>query len=97
LAVPLEAVRQAIDGPRTLGAAGDDAAAVVVVDGVAVPPGIGYRVGADGATTVFVADIPEWAHGAPRVHAKHAQKGAIELDRAVGGPATLFVIVLAKP
>jgi hypothetical protein len=97
LAVPLEAVRQAIDGPRALAVGGDDAAAVVVVDGAAVPPSIGYRVGADGATTIFVADVPEWARAAPRVHGKHAQKAAIELDRVVGGPATLFVIVMAKP
>ena len=93
LAVPLEAIRVALDAPRALPAAGDAGPPVVVVEGVAGKPAIGWTVGGAAAATLWVKDIPEWARGAPRVKARSATRGAIALDAAPGGPATLYVIV----
>jgi hypothetical protein len=96
LAVPVEAVRQAIAGTRDLSAAGDDSPVVVVVDGAAAKPAVGYRVGGVAAATVFVSELPEWARTAPHAHATRVQSGTIELEHPVGGPATLFVIASQK-
>ena len=93
LAVPLEAIRVALDAPRALPAAGDAGPPVVVVEGMAGKPAIGWTVGGAAAATLWVKDIPEWARGAPRVKARSATRGAIALDAAPGGPATLYVIV----
>ncbi len=91
MAVPVEAVRQAIgDGPRVLGEAGDAPPPVVVVDGVGGKP----VVGALSAATVWVAEVPAWAKDAPHVNGKRGKGGAIEgID--VQGQA-LYVIV-GKP
>ncbi len=93
MAVPVEAVRQALAGPRALPAAGDDGPAVVVVEGASARPAVGWKIGAVEAAAIWPAEAPEWAKDAPRVHAKAAKAGAIEIDRTIGGPATLFVIV----
>jgi hypothetical protein len=87
LAVPIEAVRQAIAGPRALGKEGDAAPPVVIVDGVGGKP----VVGALAAATVWVKDIPAWAKDAPHVTGKRV-KGRIEGIKV--DPATLFVIPL---
>jgi hypothetical protein len=86
LAVPIEAVRQAITGPRKLAAGGDADQPVVVVDGVTGKP----VVGALDAATVWVKDVPAWAKDAPHVTGKRA-KGRIEGIKP--GAATLYVIV----
>ncbi|HSN25748.1 MAG TPA: hypothetical protein VLT45_05665 [Kofleriaceae bacterium] len=91
MAVPIEAVRQAVgDGPRVLGEKGDEPPPVVVVDGVGGKP----VVGALKAATVWVAEVPGWAKDAPHVNGKRGKGGTIEgID--VQGQA-LYVVV-AKP
>jgi hypothetical protein len=91
MAVPVEAVRMAIAGPRTLGT--EEGPAVVVVEGVTAKPGVGYRIGAIEAATLFVKEVPAWAKDAPRAKAKRVKDGAIELDKPVGSESTLFVVV----
>ena len=90
MAVPIEALRQALVGPRAL--AGEDGPAVVVVEGVSAKPAIGYRVGVLAAATVFVKDVPAWAKDAPRVKAKGAKAGVIDAAVTNATEATLFVI-----
>jgi len=91
MAVPIEAVRQAIEaGPRPLGDKGDAPPAVVVVDGAAGKP----VVGALAAASVWVAELPAWAKDAPHVSGKRGKAGAIEgIDVK---PQALYVIV-GKP
>ena len=94
LAVPIEAVRQAIAGPRALDPKGDTGPAVVVVDGVKAKPAVGWTVGGIAAATVWVDKAPA---GAPHVTAKSAAKGAITIDAGMQGTAsTLFVITTAR-
>lgn len=93
LAVPLEAIRQAIAGPRALPPAGDAAPPVIIIDGVTARPAIGWTVGGLSAATLWVKDVPAWAKGAPRVTAKATRAGAIEVDLAGGTAATLYVLV----
>ena len=97
MAVPIEAVRLALAGARVLGGNGDDGPAIVIVEG-AVKPAVGYRVGGIAAATIFVGkDVPAWAKDAPRVKAKGAKQGAIDVAAPAGaGEATLFVITGAK-
>lgn len=66
MAVPIEAVRQAIAGPRELGADGDVGPAVTIVDGVKGKPAVGLIA----APTIWVSEIPAWAKDAPKVDAK---------------------------
>jgi len=92
MAVPIEAVRQALAGPRVLSAAGDQPAAVVIVDGVTGKP----AVGALSAATIWVTpdSLPAWAKDAPHVSGKRGKGGAIEgIDVQ---PQALYVIV-GKP
>ena len=96
LALPLEALRLALGEPRPLPAAGDGAPPVVVVEGVAGKPALGWVVGGAPAATLWVKDIPAWAKDAPRVKARSARAGAIDLGATPGNAATLYVIV-AKP
>jgi hypothetical protein len=96
MAVPIEAIRQALDaGPRTV-TTGDREPAVVVVDGVTAMPAIGWTVGTTHAATVWVAAPPAWAKDAPHVKATAAKGGAIELATPAGSDATLYVIVMAQ-
>ena len=93
MAVPIEAVRQALAGARELPAAGDAAPAVVVVDGVAATPAVGWKIGTLDAATVWVSELPAYAKDAPHVKARRAKSGTIELDGEAGNAATLFVII----
>jgi hypothetical protein len=93
LAVPIEALRMAVAGSRLVDATGDGDPAVVIVDGVGAKPAIGWKVGTLAAATLWVDKPPAWAKDAPHVHAKSAKHGTIELDHAIGGPSTLFVLV----
>jgi hypothetical protein len=93
LAVPIEALRMAMTGSRLVDPKGDGDPAIVVVDGVGAKPAIGWKVGTLAAATLWVDKPPTWAKDAPHVHAKSAKHGTIELDHAVGGPSTLFVLV----
>jgi hypothetical protein len=95
MGVPIESLRQALSGgARTIGAA-DDAAAVVVIEGAAVKPAIGYKVGDVEGPMVFVKEVPAWAKDAPRVKAKGGKGGAIDVDvkATKASAATLFVVV----
>lgn len=92
LAVPLEAIRLALAAPRTLPPAGDHGPPIVVVDGVAAQPSIGWTVGGVAAAILWVKDVPAWAKDAPRVTARSAQAGVIDVD-AQGTAATLYVLV----
>ncbi|MGN6111051.1 MAG: hypothetical protein ACTHU0_38490, partial [Kofleriaceae bacterium] len=91
MAVPIEAIRQALAGPRVVSES-DRGPAIVIVDGVTAKPAVGYKLGAVAAPSIWVKDVPSWAKGAPRVKARSARRGAIELADAKGGEATLFVI-----
>jgi hypothetical protein len=97
MAVPIEAIRQAIeDGPRSVPVAGDEtSAAMIVVDGATAKPAIGWTVGSAHVATVWVKDVPAWAKDAAHVKASRAKDGKIELADAgtVGNAATLYVIV----
>ncbi|NVB80902.1 MAG: hypothetical protein HOV81_21070 [Kofleriaceae bacterium] len=93
MAVPLEAVRQAVIGPRALPADGDAGPAAVVVTGAAAKPAIGYKVGSVEVPTLFVTEVPGWAKDAPRAAAKSAKGGTLEIAGIDATPATLFVIV----
>jgi hypothetical protein len=91
MAVPVEAVRQAIgDGPRVLGAAGDAPPPVVIVDGVGGKP----VVGAVKAASVWVAEVPGWAKDAPHVSGKRGKGGAIE---GIDVQAQALYVIVGKP
>lgn len=92
LAVPVEAVRQALAGPRTLAGA-DDAPPVIVIDRVTAKPAVGWRIGDVDAATLWVKDVPAWAKAAPRKHARSSANGAITVDGATVGPSTLVILV----
>lgn len=92
LAVPLEAIRLALGEPRALPATGDSGPPIVVVEGVAAKPSLGWTAGGIAAATLWVKDIPTWAKDAPRVPARSAKAGAIDVD-AHGTAATLYVLV----
>ena len=95
MAVPIEAIRQALDaGPREVGKDGDKPPAVVIVDGVTAKPAIGWTVGGVKAATTWVPvkDLPVWTKDAPHVTATGAKAGAIEVHGIVGAEATLYVI-----
>ncbi|CAN5885045.1 hypothetical protein BH11MYX3_BH11MYX3_45440 [soil metagenome] len=93
MAVPIEAVRQALETPRALPAAGGAGPAVIIVDGVTATPAVGTTIGGLGAATVWVKEIPAWAKGAPRIKAKASKAGAIDADVGKATAATLFVLV----
>jgi hypothetical protein len=78
MAVPIEALRLAIAGPRVVEAG--------------AKPAIGYKVGGVAAATVFVKDVPAWAKTAPRVKAKGAKAGVIDAT-SEATEATLFVLL----
>ena len=84
MAVPIEAVREALDGPRVLPAAGDAGPAVVVVEGVTAKPAVGWTIGGKHVAALWVTDVPAWAKDAPR----------IKSDGTAGTESTLFVIVM---
>ena len=92
LAVPLEAIRLALGEPRALPATGDRGPPIVIVEGVTAGPAIGWTVRGAAAATLWVKDVPAWAKDAPRVRARAAQAGAIDVD-APGAAATLYVLV----
>jgi hypothetical protein len=98
MAVPIEAVRLALIGPRV--ATEDKGPQVIVVEGVSAKPAVGWEVGKPGASlaapTLWVADVPTWAQTAPRVKATSAKGGVIDADQSGGTVATLYVIV-SKP
>jgi hypothetical protein len=93
LGVPIEAIRQALTGPRTAPASDVDGPPVVVVEGARAAPAVGYKLGKVAAPAIWVKQVPAWAKDAPRVQARGASGGAIELAFASGSESTLFVIV----
>ena len=96
LAVPIEAVRQAIAGPRALSADGDRGQPVIVVEGAATKPAVGWRISGVEAAAIWVTEVPAWAKDAPRVKATGSKGGVIEVAGIDATPATLFVII-TKP
>jgi hypothetical protein len=83
MAVPIEAVRQALEGgARVLGADGDTGTIVAVLEGMKGKP----AVGAIDAPAIWVTELPAWAKDAPKVEAKGLKPAA----------QTLYVIV-TKP
>jgi hypothetical protein len=94
LALPIEAVRQAIEGPRQLPKSGDKGPAVIVVEGAAAAkPALGTTIGGASAPMVWVAKLPAWAANAPRIKARGAKDGAIDADTKTASPSTLFVVL----
>jgi hypothetical protein len=96
LALPIEAVRQAIAGTRVLGPDGDKGSQVIVVEGVTAKPALGWTIAGSEAATLWVTEVPAWAKDAHRAKAKGAKAGVIEVAGIDAGPATLFVII-TKP
>jgi hypothetical protein len=95
MAVPIEAVRQALDGLRELPTTGDTGPAVVIVDGAGkAKPAVGWTVGGLHAPTLWLTEPPAWAQSAPHVAATKLGDGAIEIAAGSATPATLFVIVV---
>jgi hypothetical protein len=95
LAVPIEAIRLALGEPRVLPPAGDSGPSIVVVEGVAAKPSIGWTVGGVAAATLWVKDVPAWAKDAPRVRARSVKAGAVDAE-AHGTAATLYVLVVKR-
>lgn len=96
LAVPLEAVRQALAGPRVFGAGASDAGpAVVVVEGASAKPMLGVTFSGVEAPAVWIdaKQLPAWTKDALRVKASASKKGAIELSGITPAAATLFVVI----
>jgi hypothetical protein len=96
LGVPIEAIRQALTGPRAAPASDVDGPPVVVVEGARATPAIGYQLGKVAAPAIWVKEVPAWAKDAPRVKARGASAGAIELADAKGSESTLFVIASGR-
>lgn len=92
MAVPVEALRQALVGPRTLASAGDSGPAVVIVEGVSAAPAVGMTIGGAAAATLWTKELPAWSKGAPRIKARAVKGAAIEADVGKATAATLFVI-----
>jgi len=98
MAVPIEAVHQAIAGARSWPKdKGDTDPPVVVIDGANAKPAVGWKIGTGEASVVWLDELPVWGKDAPHVKAKSAKAGTIELERMVGGPATLYVVVRNRP
>ncbi len=94
LAVPIEALRQAIAGPRALASDGDKGPPVIVIEGAAAAkPAIGTTIGGASAPIVWVKTLPAWAAKAPRIKARGAKDGAIDADTKSATPSTLFVVL----
>jgi hypothetical protein len=95
LGVPLEALRLAFTGPRTLAdKASDDGPPIVVVEGVSATPSVGWTVDKLAAPTLWVKAVPAWAATAPRVKATSAKAGEIITPGGTKATAsTLFVLV----
>jgi len=94
MGVPVEALRQAVDGTRALaGADGDTGPAIVIVEGATAKPAVGWTVGGLAVATVWTREVPAWAKDAPHVKATAAENGAIDVDGMQGSAATLYVIM----
>ena len=96
MAVPIEAIRQALDaGPRAVAKDGDKPPAVVIVDGVKAKPAIGWTVGGVKAATIWVPakDLPAWAKDAPHVTSTARREARSPSPGITGNEATLYVIV----
>ena len=96
LGVPIEALRQALTGPRPAPASDAEGPPVVVVEGARAAPAIGYRLGKVAAPALWVKDAPTWAKDAPRVRARGATAGVIDLADPKGSESTLFVIIAPR-
>ncbi|MEO8706203.1 MAG: hypothetical protein ABI867_39600 [Kofleriaceae bacterium] len=92
LAVPIEAVRLALVGPRSPPTGSDSDPPIIVVEGVTAKPAVGVTIGGVAAAAIWVTDVPAWAASAPRAKATSSKAGAIELAAKQGGPSTLFVL-----
>jgi hypothetical protein len=97
MGVPIEAIRQALVGPRAV-APTDAGVPALVVAGATVRPAVGVTVAGASAPTLWVSEVPAWAADAPRVKAKPGGGGAIQLAGAGAGagPGTLYVVVVPK-
>lgn len=94
LAVPLEAVRSALDPPRVLAPSGDTGPAVVIVDAPVARPALGWRIAGHPAAMIWVTSVPAWAASAPRIAARPDDAaGAFEVAANPGTPASLYVVV----
>lgn len=93
LAVPTEALRLAIAGPRALAGAGDTGPAMMIVEAVTATPALGVTVGGIAGATVWVTTIPAWAKDAPKITATGAKAGAIDAKVGTATASTLFVLV----
>lgn len=94
MALPVEAIRQALIGPRALAAgATDTGPAAIVVEGTTGKPSLGVTVGGIAGAAIWVKAVPAWAKDAPRIKAKARSGAAIEADAGKATASTLFVLV----
>ncbi len=94
MGVPIEAIRQAIEGgPRASDGDGDRGPAVMVVEGVTATPAVGWTVAGQHVATIWVTAVPAWAKDAPHITATSAKAGAIEVSGTSGTRATLYVLL----
>jgi hypothetical protein len=93
LAIPLEAMRQVLAGPRTLAPAGDEGAAVVIVEGVTSKPALDYAINGHSAPVVWVKTAPTWAKSAPRAKATSVTAAGLAVDAPKATASTLFVLI----
>ncbi len=93
MGVPLEALRQALDGPRALTASDAEPAVVIVELPDRATPALGWQIGGKPVATLWVKTVPGWAKDAPHAKASAAKNGSLELAAPVGGPATLYLVV----
>ena len=93
LALPIEAIRQAIVGARELPRTGDAGPAAIVVAGARATPSVGWSANGAPVATIFVRDVPAWAASAPRARGRVAKPGEIAIDGMTATAATLIVIV----
>jgi hypothetical protein len=96
LGLPIEALRQALTGPRPAPASDAEGPPIVVVEGARAAPAIGYRLGKVAAPALWVKDVPAWAKDAPRVRARGATAGVIDIADPKGSESTLFVIIAPR-
>ncbi len=89
LGVPLEALRQAVDGPRVLAGA-DTGPAIVLIETSTTPPALGYRIGTAPISAIWIDG--EDGTIAARTTAV-TKDGVLVLAKPLGSPSTLYMIV----
>jgi hypothetical protein len=94
LAVPLEALRQAVSSGPRVATKSDADPPILIVERVGVKPALGYTIGGIAASTVWFSEPPEWARKAPRIKVTGIKGADITVATKQGGPSTLFFVLV---